>query len=57
MYGYFPTVFEFDPVWKDFLSPYESDFEYSIYVTDLYPNIKSYIFIISIFIIILSGKN
>ena len=33
----FPTVFEFDPVWKGFY-PSVSDSEYSISVTDLYSN-------------------
>ena len=36
-YGYFPTVFEFDPVWKDFY-PSVSDSEYSISVTNPYSN-------------------
>ena len=33
----FPTVFEFDPVWKGFYLSV-SDFEYSIFVTNLYSN-------------------
>ena len=36
-YGYFPTVFEFDPVWKCFYSSV-SDSEYLLSVTDPYPN-------------------
>ena len=55
-YGYFPTVFEFDSVWKSFY-PSVSDFRYSISETDPYPNIKNYIFIMLISITILSDKN
>ena len=36
-YEYFPIVFEFDPIWNDFY-PSVSDSEYSIFLTDLYPN-------------------
>ena len=38
-YGYFPTVFEFDPVRKGFY-PFVSDSEYSISVSYPYPNIQ-----------------
>jgi hypothetical protein len=56
-YGYFPTVFEFDLVWKSFYpsifdfdlvwkSFYPSifDFEYSIFITDPYPNAQNLYF-------------
>jgi len=36
-YGYSPTVFEFDQVWKGFY-PSVSDSEYPISITDPYPN-------------------
>jgi len=36
-YEYFPIVFEFDPISNDFY-PSISDSEYSISLTDLYPN-------------------
>ena len=55
-YGYFPTVFEFDPVWKSFY-PSVSDSKYSISVTDPYPNTQKLHFMMSTSIAILFGKN
>ena len=42
-YGYFPTVFEFDPVWRGFY-PSVYDSEYLISVTDPYPNVQKLYF-------------
>ena len=46
-------VFDFNPVWKDFICSYLIP----ISVTDLYPDTISYIFMMSVSITILSGKN
>ena len=50
------TIFKFHPVWKGFF-PFTSDSGYSLSITDLYPDTRSYIFMMSISITILSGKN
>ena len=41
-FGYFPTIFEFDPVCKGFY-PSVSDSEYPISVNDPYPNAQKYL--------------
>jgi len=40
---FFSTIFEFNPVWKDFY-PSVSDSEYPISVTDPYPNAQNLYF-------------